>query len=250
MMTLLEGYPDSVLAVEGQGTITAEDYQQVLLPAMSERLSRHPRLRLLYLMGDEFEGFTAGAAWEDSKVGMKHFTHFERVAFVTDTDWMRRAVRGFGCALPGEVRVYETDDLDDASAWIQEAGDPGELEFELDEAAGILTLRPRDELEAGDFDRLAATVDPWLAEHGELKGLLVSTESFPGWDDMAALFGHLGFVKAHHRQVHRVALVTDSRFLGALPRIGNLLVKAEVRQFPFNEEVAARAWLEAPDANA
>ena len=83
MMTLLEGYPDSVLAVEGQGTITAEDYQQVLLPAMSERLSRHPRLRLLYVMGDEFEGFTAGAAWEDSKVGMKHFTHFERVALVT-----------------------------------------------------------------------------------------------------------------------------------------------------------------------
>ena len=82
MMTLLDGYPDSVLALQGQGTITAEDYQQVLLPAMNDRLSRHRRLRLLYLIGEDFEGFTAGAAWEDGKVGMKHFTHFERAAII------------------------------------------------------------------------------------------------------------------------------------------------------------------------
>lgn len=242
MLETLDGFPDNVLAVRAHGEVTADDYQQVLVPGVEARLADHKRLRLLYVLGDDFDSFTGGAAWEDTKVGLRHFTAFERVAVVSDKDWVRRMVRGFGFALPGEVRVYDLDDLDDARGWISAPNDPGELEFHLDEVKGLLILEPRDELEAGDFQRVAAVVDPWLERTDMLAGIVVVAREFPGWDDFAAFSAHLGFVREHHRRVRRVALVTDSHWLAALPRLAALFVHAEVRRFPTEERVAAEAW--------
>ena len=242
MLTFLHDFPDNVVAVRASGEVTADDYQRLLVPGIEEKLSVHKRLRLLYVLGDEFTGFSGGAAWEDAKIGMRHFTHFERVAVVTDRDWVRHMVQGFGFALPGEVRVFETDDLDDAKAWIRRPNDPGELKFELDETRSLLVLEPQDELEAGDFERLSAVVDPYLEAHGALAGLVVVTRSFPGWDDMAALGAHLGFVRGHHRRIQRVALVTESHVLGAMPRVAGWFVHAELKRFSYEERDAAIAW--------
>lgn len=248
MLSILESFPTNVLAIEATGEVTADDYRQVLVPAVEERLAAHRRLRLLYVLGKEFGGFTGGAAWEDARLGLKHFTSFERIAVVSDTDWVRRMVRGFGFALPGEVRVYDPEDLEQARNWIVEPNDPGELAFHLDESKGLLVLEPRDELEAGDFERLAAAVDPWLAAGNTLSGIAVIAEEFPGWDDFAAFSAHLGFVREHHRKVRRVALVSDSRFLAALPRLAGLFVHAELRQFPMQEREPALAWASGPPA--
>lgn len=36
-----------------------------------------------------FSGIDAGAAWEDTKIGVEHLTRWERIAVVTDFDWMK-----------------------------------------------------------------------------------------------------------------------------------------------------------------
>ena len=41
----------------------------MLVPAAEERLARHKKLRLLYHLGPDFAGFTAGAMWDDTKIG-------------------------------------------------------------------------------------------------------------------------------------------------------------------------------------
>jgi hypothetical protein len=107
----------------------------------------------------------------------------------------------------------------------------------------ILSITPEGRLEAEDFARLAQEVDPYLEEHGQLKGLMIETESFPGWQDFAALLSHLRFVKAHHEKVRRVAAVTDSRFLSILPQVASHFVKAEVRHFPYQDRQIALDWL-------
>jgi stage II sporulation SpoAA-like protein len=56
---------------------------------------------------------------------------------------------------------------------------------------------------------------------------------------------HLKFVRDHHRQVARVAAVTDSEFLRILPHIAKNFVSAQVRQFSSDEKTEALAWLEA-----
>src|SRR5512145_2335826 len=84
------------------------------------------------------------------------------------------------------------------------------LAHQLSRETGVLTLAPSGPLSAADFAAVAAEVDPWIAEHGELRGLLIHTKSFPGWQDFAAFLGHLGFVRTHVQKIRRLAIASDS----------------------------------------
>lgn len=242
MLELLSDLPDQIVGVKAKGEVTAQDYQAILVPAVEERLARHKRLRLLYVLGEEFTGFTGAAAWEDAKIGMRHFASFERIAVISDAEWIQHMVKAFGFVIPGEVRVYSQSGFDEARSWITTPSSPGKLEFELLEEQGLLVLEPHDELEANDFERVAKEVDPFIDSVGGLAGLVVVTEEFPGWDDFSAFIAHFRFVREHHGSIRRVALVTSSRFLAALPRLAGLFVDAEVKQFPMDQRTEALAW--------
>ena len=73
----------------------------MLVPAVEAALQSRDKLRLLYLLGDDVTGFSAGAAWQDTKVGMEHVTRWEMIAVVTDKDWLRHSVDIFGYLIPG-----------------------------------------------------------------------------------------------------------------------------------------------------
>lgn len=51
-------------------------------------------------------------------VGLKHHSSWERLAVVTDKEWMRNAIAAFGWVSPGEQRVFEPDQLDAAKSWV------------------------------------------------------------------------------------------------------------------------------------
>ena len=243
MIEVMTDLPERVLGLKASGQVSAEDYKTVLVPAIEAKLRKQKKARLLYLLGDDFEGFTTGAAWEDAKVGMKHFTSFERVAVVTDVDWIEKMIKAFGFALPGEVRVFDDDDLDEARLWICEAPSPGHLQFELLEEQRVLIMQPDGELEATDFARLSARLEPYLAEASALDGVMIVAEHFPGWDDFAALTSHVRFLRDHHDKIRRVALVTSDRVLSAIPRLASRFVDAEIRAFPMRARDEALLWV-------
>lgn len=243
MLKLLTGLPDQVLGIEAVGEVTGEDYQSVLVPAIESKVSSHRRMRLLYVLGSDFTGFTGAAAWEDAKVGMRHFTAFERIAIVTDVDWIERMVKALGFILPGEVSVFSNKDLADARSWICEPSSSGQLKFSFLREAGVLILEPQGELEAGDFKRVAREIDPYIEEMGGLTGIVIIAPDFPGWDDFAAFTSHFQFVREHISKISRAGLVTNSRFLSAVPRIAGLFVDAEVRKFEPADRDAAIAWV-------
>ncbi len=120
MLTPIPDLPATVVGVEAHEKVTAEDYEKVLIPAVeaAESASSERKVRMLYVLGPEFPDFTAGAAWEDTKLGLGKFRHWERIAVVGDADWLRRAIHALSWAMPGEVRVFASDDLDDARAWV------------------------------------------------------------------------------------------------------------------------------------
>jgi hypothetical protein len=108
---------------------------------------------------------------------------------------------------------------------------------------GVLILEPKGELEAGDFDRVSAELDPFMAASGPLTGVMIVAEHFPGWDDFAALTAHIRFVREHHGMVRRVALVTADRLLSALPRFASRFIDAEVRAFTMDQRDEALLWV-------
>lgn len=117
------------------------------------------------------------------------------------------------------------------------------IDYELRAGDGILVIRPQGSLEAADFQRIAAEVDPYLEAHGKLQGVMIEAKAFPGWKDFAALVAHLRFVKNHHRQIEKVAVVSDSAVLTFLPLVASHFVQADVRHFDHADAAQAQAWL-------
>jgi len=118
MIRLLPDLPANVIGAEAVGRVEKDDYTRILEPAVAAALESHDKIRLLYVLGPEFEGYSAGAGWEDTKLGVGHWGAWERIAVVTDREWIADAVKALGWMLPGEVRVLGTDERAEAEAWI------------------------------------------------------------------------------------------------------------------------------------
>lgn len=118
MIEMLTGFPDNVVAATAQGVVTKQDYENTLVPRVELTLKRHPKIRCYYELGAQFSKMEPGAMWEDFKVGVGHLTRWERVAVVTDLDWVRHAVNIFRFLMPGEVRVFATSEAAMARQWI------------------------------------------------------------------------------------------------------------------------------------
>lgn len=117
------------------------------------------------------------------------------------------------------------------------------IDFELIADSGVLVVKPSAPLSATDFERLASTVDPYIARNGKLVGLLIDAPSVPGWDGFAGLVHHVRFVRDHHRNIERVAAVTDNAFLKIAPKIAEHFAHPEIRVFPGTEKAGALRWL-------
>jgi hypothetical protein len=109
---------------------------------------------------------------------------------------------------------------------------------------GILILTPEAPLESADFERIAQEVDPYIKERGKLSGLLVHAKTFPGWANLEALVAHVRFVEGHHRNIQRLAVVSDSELAQELPRVIGHLVHPEIKQFSESRYDDALRWLQ------
>lgn len=118
MLEPIDDLGGDALGFEAKGKVTGGDYDDVLLPAVESALEGDGRIRLLYLLGDDFEGYSPDAAWEDTKLGIHHGSDFERIALVTDHAVYRDAVKLFGHAIRAEVKVFSTGELAAAREWI------------------------------------------------------------------------------------------------------------------------------------
>lgn len=118
MIEVLTDFPDNVVAVACSGHVTRQDYETVLIPTVEAALEAHEKIRLFYGIGADFEGIDPSAVWEDFKVGMGHLSRWERIAVVTDVDWIRHTMQAFSFLLPGEMRIFPISETEAARAWI------------------------------------------------------------------------------------------------------------------------------------
>ena len=116
MISQLEGLPTGVIGFEAGGKIAAEDYRDVILPAL-EQAATAGDIRFLIVMRD-FDGMSGGAIWQDLKVGIEHLRSWKRVALVTDISWMTHATDLFGWMTPGETKTFPLDQQDQAIRWV------------------------------------------------------------------------------------------------------------------------------------
>jgi len=58
--------------------------------------------------------------WDDTKLGMKHLAGWEKLAIVSDVEWVRAAIKVFGLAMPAQVRAFHNDEMAAAKQWVAE----------------------------------------------------------------------------------------------------------------------------------
>ncbi len=118
MIEAIGGFPENVVALAAKDRVTRQDYESVLIPAVNDGLKRHGKIRLYYEFGPQYSGFDADAALQDFKVGVEHWKDWERVAVVTDVEWIKQATRVFGFLLPGRIRVLTLQEAAEAREWV------------------------------------------------------------------------------------------------------------------------------------
>ncbi len=118
MLQPIEGLPANVVAFEAVGEIDAGDYHTVLDPAVNAALESNEKVRFLYVLGGDFEGYSGGAMWEDTKVGIGHWSRWEKIAFVTDNHAYHNVVKAFAWLVPGKMKLFTLAELDAAKEWV------------------------------------------------------------------------------------------------------------------------------------
>jgi hypothetical protein len=117
----LDGMPAGAIGFRATGSVTRDEYREVLLPAV-RAAAQAGDVRMVFAVGPGFEKFELGALAEDTKagvtLGLGHPHAWTRTALVTDVDWVAKALHMFGWLTPGEVKLYRLDGLEDAKAWV------------------------------------------------------------------------------------------------------------------------------------
>lgn len=116
-MKLREDTGGKLLEVLLSGQLVKEDYSE-LVPAVERLLKSHDKVRILLDMHD-FHGWTAGAAWEDTKFGIAHFNDIERIAIVGETKWQHAMAAICKPFTRATVRWFDRAARGEADAWLE-----------------------------------------------------------------------------------------------------------------------------------
>ena len=118
MFTPIEDLPPGAIGFVATGRITAEDRRNVLEPTIDWALEVSGRVRLLYVAGQDFAGYDRGGLYDDAVFGTRHFTDFDRIAFVAEDGPYARSVRALGGLMPASLRVFRASEVESAKAWL------------------------------------------------------------------------------------------------------------------------------------
>lgn len=179
---------------------------------------------------------------------IKWIYDLNRIAIISDNDWVRTGARLESALLPGVIyEVYDDDEAEAAKAWVLETsagphagaikelelGKPGLVGFELsgrldreESERGVALVRKR--MEDGGCDRLLLVIRNW---HGFDLDRLLSREVLSGKLEIA-------------RKLKRYAIVGGPKWVRRYAEFTSAFVNAEIKSFELEDEGQAIAWLE------
>jgi hypothetical protein len=101
------------------GKLEKEDYE-FFVPEIDQQIERYGKVNMLLELID-FHGWTAGAAWEDTKFGIRHFNDIERLAIVGDKAWEKGMAYFCKVFMTAKVQYFDVSERDKAMTWVCEA---------------------------------------------------------------------------------------------------------------------------------
>ncbi len=123
MLRRMTDMPAGTIGFEAIGEVEDDDWERAVEPLLRDEMAGGRKIRLLYLLGPEAREVEGDAMTADTGFRARHATSFDRVAVVSDEDWMRPALRGLSFLLPGKAKGFHVRDLAAAKTWLAEGVD-------------------------------------------------------------------------------------------------------------------------------
>ena len=121
MLKRIPDMPAGTVGFEAVGEVDDDDFEGAVEPVLRREISDGRKIRLLYLLGPGMREYEADTLAEDAKFAVRHPTSYERVAVVSDEDWLRPALRVLSVVVPGQLRAFPVAQLAAAREWLTPA---------------------------------------------------------------------------------------------------------------------------------
>ena len=120
MLKPIADMPRGAIGFEAVGKFDDDDFEEAVEPVLRREIAAGRTIRLLYVLGSELLEYEGDALAEELKFAARHASSYERVAVVSDQDWLRPALRVFSALVPGQLRAFPLAELPQAKAWVAE----------------------------------------------------------------------------------------------------------------------------------
>jgi hypothetical protein len=120
MIEKLSGSAGNFLAFKASGKLTDHDYKEMYVPALKAAVEAYGKVRIVFELADNFQGWDVHAAWDEIKLEPLYLTKIERAAFVGHERWEKWMAKLMKPFTTGEVRYFEANKGSDAWKWAAE----------------------------------------------------------------------------------------------------------------------------------
>lgn len=118
MLRRMTDLPVGTIGFEAVGEVEDDDWEEAVEPVLRQEIADGRKVRLLYVLGPAARDVEGDAVKADTGFRARHASSFERVAVVSDEDWMRPALRALSFLMPGKAKGFRVSELDDAKIWL------------------------------------------------------------------------------------------------------------------------------------
>ena len=122
MLKQMADMPPGTVGFDAIGEVDDDDFEKSVEPVLRRIIAEGRKVRLLYLLGVRFREYEGDALKEEMKFAIHHPSAYERVAAVSDEEWLRPALRLLSVLVPGQLRGFRVAELAAAKSWV--AADP------------------------------------------------------------------------------------------------------------------------------
>ncbi|MET3980533.1 hypothetical protein ABIB62_003133 [Mucilaginibacter sp. UYP25] len=118
MLQFINDLEPHVVGIHAIGEVTKQDLETVLLPRIEELVARQGEINYLLVLETDVQNWTAGAWWDDIKMGLKNLTKWNKIAVVSDQKSVQWFTNAFTYFVPGKSKGYSLHQLDEAIAFV------------------------------------------------------------------------------------------------------------------------------------
>ena len=120
MITIMKESSDKALAVQATEKLTNQDYVDIWIPALIEKMEKNGKINCVFYMDEKFEGWEMKAMWQDAKFGFAHRNDFAKIAMVGGPKWVEWSAEVGKHLVSAEFKSFEAAQLDEALKWVND----------------------------------------------------------------------------------------------------------------------------------